>query len=105
MTPRLHWFWRSLITWFAAVVCAVLGFLVYGQSVYGFIGFYYNDYNLTTSMLLVASHGCIPTLVGIGVYDWLSAPRWEGNHTRCGRCGYILSGLQEPRCPECGVVI
>lgn len=22
--------------------------------------------------------------------------------TRCGRCGYILKGLSEPRCPECG---
>ena len=22
--------------------------------------------------------------------------------TRCGQCGYILKGLTEPRCPECG---
>jgi MFS family permease len=22
--------------------------------------------------------------------------------TRCGTCGYILRGLAEPRCPECG---
>ena len=22
--------------------------------------------------------------------------------TRCRRCGYILRGLAEPRCPECG---
>jgi hypothetical protein len=25
--------------------------------------------------------------------------------TRCGGCGYILSGLKEPRCPECGRAI
>jgi len=25
--------------------------------------------------------------------------------SRCGRCGYELSGLKEPRCPECGLVI
>jgi len=25
--------------------------------------------------------------------------------TRCGRCGYRLAGLREPRCPECGLVI
>ena len=24
------------------------------------------------------------------------------DHTRCGNCGYILKGLTEPRCPECG---
>ena len=23
-------------------------------------------------------------------------------HTRCGKCGYILKGLTEPRCSECG---
>lgn len=26
-------------------------------------------------------------------------------HTRCGRCGHILRGLTEPRCPECGNVL
>ncbi len=25
--------------------------------------------------------------------------------TRCGGCGYVLHGLREPRCPECGLVI
>ena len=23
-------------------------------------------------------------------------------HTRCRRCRYILKGISEPRCPECG---
>ena len=32
---------------------------------------------------------------------WLSWRR--GDHeTRCRRCGHILRGLTEPRCPECG---
>ncbi len=26
----------------------------------------------------------------------------KGGHTRCGKCGYILKGLTEPRCSECG---
>lgn len=26
-------------------------------------------------------------------------------HTRCGNCGYILKGLEEPRCSECGTAI
>ena len=25
--------------------------------------------------------------------------------TRCGRCGYALHGLREPRCPECGTAM
>jgi len=28
-------------------------------------------------------------------------PKLDG-HTRCGNCGYILKGLAEPRCTECG---
>ena len=105
MKPRMHWFWRSLITWFTVLTCALVGFLIYGQTVYDVIGFYYVDYNITVSILLVLAHGLIPMHIGIGVYHWLSAPRWDGDHTRCGRCGYILSGLKEPRCSECGVAI
>ncbi len=26
----------------------------------------------------------------------------ETEHLRCLKCGYILKGLSEPRCPECG---
>ena len=26
----------------------------------------------------------------------------QDGYTRCGKCGYILTGLPEPRCPECG---
>jgi hypothetical protein len=32
--------------------------------------------------------------------------RWAiDGYTRCGNCGYILKGLKEPRCPECGTAI
>jgi hypothetical protein len=26
----------------------------------------------------------------------------RGPLTRCRKCGYILRGISEPRCPECG---
>jgi hypothetical protein len=41
---------------------------------------------------------------GIGVFQWLAGrqPRPADEHARCGNCGYILTGLVEPRCPECG---
>ncbi len=29
----------------------------------------------------------------------------KDGHTWCGHCGYLLKGLTEPRCPECGVPI
>jgi len=28
--------------------------------------------------------------------------RYRGHGTRCRKCGYILKGITEPRCPECG---
>lgn len=105
MKLRIHWFWRSLIAWFAGVVFAVGGFLIYGHAVYRAIGFFGGDFNIGVSIVLVLAHGPVPMLVSIGVYHWLSAPRWDGDHTRCGRCGYILHGLPVPRCSECGVVI
>ena len=105
MTPRLHWFWRTVITWMAGVICAVAGFLIYGQILYHAIGLYDREYTFTMTVLLVVAHGFIPILVSTGVYHWLSAPRWQHGVTRCGRCGYILSGLREPRCPECGTPI
>ena len=45
------------------------------------------------------------------VFSLLAAVGWvliaigEGRgdgETRCRKCGYILRGLSEPRCPECG---
>ena len=32
----------------------------------------------------------------------LTPQEWLDGHTRCGKCGYILKGLTEPRCSECG---
>ena len=29
-------------------------------------------------------------------------PRLRDGHTHCGKCGYILKNLSEPRCTECG---
>ncbi|MCZ6653216.1 MAG: hypothetical protein O7D91_09340 [Planctomycetota bacterium] len=40
------------------------------------------------------------------IYGYFVDPRDNAGssegHTRCGKCGYILKGLTEPRCSECG---
>lgn len=45
-------------------------------------------------------------LVSAGAYGLLSfrlGPRRIGDgETRCRKCDYILRGISEPRCPECG---
>ena len=41
-------------------------------------------------------------LASIFVFWRLTPPHAPDGHTRCGKCGYILKGLTEPRCSECG---
>ena len=46
---------------------------------------------------------CVPGLLA-ALYAFHRLPRRPSPvvHTRCGACGYVLKGLTEPRCPECG---
>lgn len=47
----------------------------------------------------------IPTLI-VAVLTFAALTRWarsgRDNECRCRKCGYILRGISEPRCPECG---
>jgi hypothetical protein len=46
-----------------------------------------------------------PMLVVIGTWSVLGrgkAAHILSNETRCRKCGYILRGIPEPRCSECG---
>ena len=45
------------------------------------------------------------TFSGMAVVGWvlITVFRWRGGgETRCRNCRYILRGISEPRCPECG---
>ena len=105
----MHWFWRVMI---AAVFGALFGqayFFIVNQITMGIWG---SPSNLAYSVQpygLLAGHGAtafaLCTALGIGVYATVTrhwGPRPFERETRCRRCGYILRGLTEPRCPECG---
>lgn len=51
---------------------------------------------LTTASILITSSACL----GWALLTWTDVRRDE--ECRCRRCGHILRGLSEPRCPECG---
>ena len=70
---------------------------------------------LAMVVLLTLKPMYLPLLVEIGVpfllfcpvvtaiaFWRLTPPLAPDGHTRCGKCGYILKGLTEPRCSECG---
>jgi hypothetical protein len=43
----------------------------------------------------------------LGIYD-RAVPHFGrpvGDDLHCLKCGYVLKGLREPRCPECGQAI
>jgi len=47
----------------------------------------------------------LPLIAALLIYYWVACRHRPDGHTRCGKCAYILKGLQEPRCPECGTRI
>lgn len=59
--------------------------------------------NVVMTLVALGHVLLIPLLLSLGLYQRLTAyiPRLDGV-TRCGNCGYILKGLTEPRCTECG---
>ncbi len=46
------------------------------------------------------------SLIGVAVFalltQWFGPAQRADSHCRCRRCDYILNGLSQPRCPECG---
>ena len=42
------------------------------------------------------------TVPAVVVTAWIALHRPRDADCRCRKCGYILRGISEPRCPECG---
>ena len=49
---------------------------------------------LPAILVALIAYGVLTRFVGGG--------RAHRDETRCRKCGYILRGISEPRCPECG---
>ena len=93
----MHWFWRATIAIVAGSVLsfpltvflckAILSSLNNTQEIAAFI--------LPAQVLSFSIYGILTRSVGPG-----SATL--DKETRCRKCGYILRGITEPRCSECG---
>ena len=98
----MHWFWRVTI---AAVVSSVL----FRVGLYAAVCLYRRGLVMPIPWaawprLVVA---CLPlALLAILIYAVLThrfGPDVASDgETRCRKCGYILRGITEPRCPEYG---
>ncbi len=95
------WYWR------AAAAAAVGG----GCSVFGFFGITLalgvagSDAGYFRAGLSLFPYSLIPLVPGVLVFHWLTVRHGgfeRDRETRCRGCGYILRGISEPRCSECG---
>ena len=102
----MHWFWRATI----AVVIAILltNMFVLVMNVWGGLAFLETWdvwFGVQGSLIGTLLHG-FSAVVCIAAYLYLSYrfPRKNETdaETRCRKCGYILRGISEPRCSECG---
>jgi hypothetical protein len=98
----MHWFWRATI---AVVLGTVSCFAL--QGIYTLL----NNLNGTTGIglgewVILFVFFLLPAVVtavaSYGVLTHFFRPNVGPAETRCRKCGHILRGISEPRCPECG---
>lgn len=105
---HLHWFWRAAIAVGAGFVVERVLFYVPAAG----IALPPGATPTQRFMLAIRASGPFDLVVGLlaltvplVVYCHLTR-RYErriaASETRCRKCHYILRGITEPRCPECG---
>lgn len=106
---RLHWFWRAAIAMVCGGCCGQVYFLVVNQLMLASVGgpanlvYRQQPYGLLAGLGVMGFVLC--TGFGVAVYVLVTrvyGPRSYDSETRCRKCGYILRGITEPRCSECG---
>ncbi len=108
---HLHWFWRGAIA--TLVACGYGGLSVsvnerfhdsVMRSVQGLLpGPSTQPWKVAWSVPV--AYFAPVVLLGFATYGVLTAlwgRRPFDGETRCRKCGYILRGISEPRCSECG---
>jgi hypothetical protein len=109
----MTWFWRATI----AVGCgfavgAGIQFAIFNsalmtevmQSAFRLLAHEADTSSWRTAFALALLYVLPALLVCLVAYSVLS-PRGASrlaSETRCRKCAYILPGISEPRCPECG---
>ncbi len=97
MNRERRWWWRVLIS-VAGGVALLLS--------WGYVAAVAIGSRRLPSWLVISNMVCavaISEVVSLVIYHKLT---YQGfpcrGETYCRQCGYILRGLTEPRCPECG---
>ena len=89
----MHWFWRAA---FAVGVGVTVGY----ASVLRILAGVGRDGTLMP-LAFLSSYAVAVLVYGLLTRRYYRA-KGQDDETRCRKCDYILRGLTEPRCPECG---
>ena len=116
----MHWFWRAAIAVGAGcafIVCGHVFFLLHQLStlladavyytfeVFGWLNEMPQMIDGNVYIVRDVIWYSVPITIAVMLYAMLSrfaGPAQVTNETRCRKCDYILRGITEPRCPECG---
>jgi hypothetical protein len=111
----MHWFWRVTIAVVVGGLCGTV-YLVQNLSLSGPF-FEITNYTLNVFRIIYFispwykeipicfPFATLPIILSFGIYGILTyifAREPIANETRCRKCGYILRGIREPICSECG---
>ena len=105
----MHWFWRGVLA--VVLGCGILSSLFIGATVPPGIASYTGSASSVLQYTLfdvlgLAMVATIASAASLGMYGILThryGPKvFTDGETRCRKCQYILKGISEPRCPECG---
>ena len=101
----MHWFWRATIAVGAALAVVMCVYGVTFNVSFAVLPLPWRKF-YGSSMLLVVVGGVRGSVVALAVHGYLTrrySPQAAlERETRCRKCGYILRGITEPRCSECG---
>ncbi len=86
---------------YRTIVSLIIVNITAGVVMLAMVALYFNS-ELSVWMAVGLPSFFLSPLVSIFAFWRLTPPDAPDGHTRCGKCGYILKGLTEPRCSECG---
>jgi len=100
----MHWFWRMLIAVVIGIgLCMLLSYASIFPSFHSnIIGPIYKFYGIYLGLAIIFFPILVVSVSIYGVLTKKYGPKTYDPETRCRKCGYILRGITEPRCPECG---
>jgi uncharacterized paraquat-inducible protein A len=96
----MHWFWRAVIAVAATAIAELAATTI---QIHFQVPTAMQSWLSTVLAPIAILWRIVFTSLPLVLFALLSIRKRKAEaETRCRKCGYILRGITEPRCPECG---